>query len=177
MPMKSHKTISCRSLYWDMNLLSYRCPGVKSAWSHSQYQWRSIPGIQCVKSTISGDINVKQRIGWCFHIKSVLPVYVFLHWKYQTAWRRLATPGFIYITLEVVTSCTPVLSSALPLITSLIASFMGPTWDPPGADRTQVGPMKMAIWDNIVTITPSPLRSLFVVLGVCWALSRHNDTS
>ena len=25
--------------------------------------------------------------------------------------------------------------------TSLIARFMGPTWGPPGADRTQVGPM------------------------------------
>ena len=28
---------------------------------------------------------------------------------------------------------------------TLIARFMGPTWDPPGADRTQVGPM-MATW-------------------------------
>ena len=27
------------------------------------------------------------------------------------------------------------------VITSLIAGFMGPTWGPPGADRTQVGPM------------------------------------
>ena len=26
-------------------------------------------------------------------------------------------------------------------VTSLIARFMGPTWDPSGADRTQVGPM------------------------------------
>ena len=25
--------------------------------------------------------------------------------------------------------------------------FMGPTWGPPGADRTQVGPMNFAIWD------------------------------
>ena len=29
--------------------------------------------------------------------------------------------------------------------TSLIAMFMGPTWSPPGADRTQVGPM-LAPW-------------------------------
>ena len=26
-----------------------------------------------------------------------------------------------------------------------MARFMGPTWDPPGADRTQVGPM-LAPW-------------------------------
>ena len=29
---------------------------------------------------------------------------------------------------------------------ALIASFMGPTWGPSGADRTQVGPMNFAIW-------------------------------
>ena len=31
------------------------------------------------------------------------------------------------------------------LLYSLIAKFMGPTWDPSGADRTQVGPM-LAPW-------------------------------
>ena len=30
-------------------------------------------------------------------------------------------------------------------LTSQIASFMGPTWGPPGADRTQLGPM-LATW-------------------------------
>ena len=30
-------------------------------------------------------------------------------------------------------------------VTSTIARFVGPTWDPSGADRTQVGPM-LAIW-------------------------------
>ena len=30
-------------------------------------------------------------------------------------------------------------------LSSLIAMFMGPTWGPPGADRTQVGPM-LAPW-------------------------------
>ena len=34
---------------------------------------------------------------------------------------------------------------AVVLLPSLIARFMGPTWGPPGADRTQVGPM-MATW-------------------------------
>ena len=35
----------------------------------------------------------------------------------------------------------------------LIARFMGPTWGPSGADRTQVGPMNFVIWD----IIPGPL--------------------
>ena len=34
---------------------------------------------------------------------------------------------------------------------SLIARFMGPTWGPPGADRTQVGPMNFAIWVYLYT--------------------------
>ena len=29
-----------------------------------------------------------------------------------------------------------------------IARFMGPTWGPPGADTTQVGPMILAIWEG-----------------------------
>ena len=33
----------------------------------------------------------------------------------------------------------------VPMLTSPIASFMGPTWDPHGADRNQVGPM-LAPW-------------------------------
>ena len=32
-----------------------------------------------------------------------------------------------------------------PAMTSLIVRFMGPTWGPSGADRTQVGPM-LALW-------------------------------
>ena len=44
---------------------------------------------------------------------------------------------------EIVT-CTPVMRSIWSLILSLpslIARFIGPTWGPSGADRTQVGPM------------------------------------
>ena len=40
---------------------------------------------------------------------------------------------------------------------SLIARFMGPTWDPPGDDRTQVGPM-LAPW------------TLLSGLGNCWEI-------
>ena len=35
----------------------------------------------------------------------------------------------------------PCILSNKNLILSLIARFMGPTWGPSGADRTQVGPM------------------------------------
>ena len=46
---------------------------------------------------------------------------------------------------------------------SLIASFMGPTWGPSGADRTQVGPM----------LAPWPLLSGFG--AICSELRLHND--
>ena len=38
-------------------------------------------------------------------------------------------------------------------ITSLMARFMGPTWGPSGADRTQVGPM-LAPWTLLSGILP-----------------------
>ena len=50
---------------------------------------------------------------------------------------------------------------------SLIARFMGPTWGPPGADRTQVGPMwvpmKIAIW---VVILMSALWNIWTQLNL-----------
>ena len=58
-------------------------------------------------------------------------------------------------------------------VTSLIARFMGPTWGPSGADRTQVGPM-LAIWTllsgvaiiksrhtNVMSCKQSPASWLF----------------
>ena len=45
---------------------------------------------------------------------------------------------------------------------SLIARFMGPTWDPPGADRTQVDPMNLAIRGKTVNMShmvPTPQDS------------------
>ena len=41
--------------------------------------------------------------------------------------------------------CSVLVIDVLHTITSLIARFMGPTWGPSGADRTQVGP-KLAPW-------------------------------
>ena len=38
------------------------------------------------------------------------------------------------------------------IMSSLIAKFMGPTWGPPGADRTQMGPM-LATWTLLSELT------------------------
>ena len=40
-------------------------------------------------------------------------------------------------------------------IPHLIARFMGPTWGPSGADRTQVGPMNLAIWVSPLRLPPT----------------------
>ena len=55
-----------------------------------------------------------------------------------------------YGTLNISKSCTPALHVSLEWYlaiknTTQIARFMGPTWGPSGADRTQVGPM-WATW-------------------------------
>ena len=47
--------------------------------------------------------------------------------------------------------------------TSLIARFMGPTWGPSGADRTQVGPM-LAPWTTLSGIS-----------CLCWRSVDHDD--
>ena len=54
--------------------------------------------------------------------------------------------------------------ASLRYATSPIARFMGPTWGPPGADRTQVGPMLATwtllygIWILVIWITHSKLN-------------------
>ena len=47
--------------------------------------------------------------------------------------------------------------------TSLIVRFMGPTWGPSGADRTQVGPI-LAPWNVLSGISRSMLRSVLFIL-------------
>ena len=53
----------------------------------------------------------------------------------------------------------------------LIARFMGPTWGPSGADRTQVGPM-LAIWtllSGTISCNGQPLRVISIItLHVSW---------
>ena len=59
-------------------------------------------------------------------------------------------------------------------ITSLIARFMGPTWGPSGADRTQVGPM-LAPWTLLSGLACMWLMrpALFTEKGmiICWQIS------
>ena len=58
-----------------------------------------------------------------------------------------------------------VFQSHLTAVASLIARFMGPTWDLPGADRTQVGPM-LAPWTLLSGVaqqaTPRTTAALFI---------------
>ena len=51
----------------------------------------------------------------------------------------------------------------------LIARFMGPTWDPSGADRTQVGPM-LAPWTWLSGYSSwhKPLVNSFIILMIVW---------
>ena len=58
------------------------------------------------------------------------------------------------------------------LLWSQIARFKGPTWGPPGADRTQVGPTNLAIRDVVVYFlhisqinTPQLIH--YIMIGVC----------
>ena len=48
---------------------------------------------------------------------------------------------------------------------TLIARFMGPIWGPSEADRTQVGPMNLAIW-VLFNSHESPLLAFFYDVGI-----------
>ena len=55
-----------------------------------------------------------------------------------------------------------------PLATTLIARFMGRTWGPPGANRTQVGPT-LATWTLLsVYVHVTPLAILWFNITPCW---------
>ena len=55
-------------------------------------------------------------------------------------------------------------TAIFPPITSQMARFMGPTWGPPGYDRTQVGPM-LAPWTLLSGIQLIPLNIHRILLG------------
>ena len=61
------------------------------------------------------------------------------------------------------------------ITTSLIARFMGPTWGPPGADRTQVGPM-LAPWTLLsgllrgCCVDDSSWTTFTTQIELCWLL-------
>ena len=53
------------------------------------------------------------------------------------------------------------------IIWSLIAKFMGPTWGPPGAERTQVGPLFPWTLLSGILLCPAPSIHLYVPPSVC----------
>ena len=81
-------------------------------------------------------------VAWLYWIKKRLTYYMFRNktvpGEDTTTPRSLVPPTDIR---HVATWC----QTLALIIQSLIARFMGPTWGPSGADRTQVGPM-LAPW-------------------------------
>ena len=55
--------------------------------------------------------------------------------------------------------------------TSLIARFMGPTWGPPGVDRTQVGPV-LAPWTLL-----SGIHYVVIHWNLCFCIGRGKQSS
>ena len=72
-------------------------------------------------------------------------------------------PGDAYMHQEIVSSLVQIMTCLIsakllsePKLASRIARFMGPTWGPSGADRTEVGPM-LAPWtllSGLLSIRP-----------------------
>ena len=54
------------------------------------------------------------------------------------------TPGDTATAIATTTTTTIITTTTTTTTTTLIARFIGPTWGPSGADRTQVGPMLAA---------------------------------
>ena len=74
----------------------------------------------------------------------------------------------IFPSAEVIMTLSHVAMAAVKfdLNLSLIAMFMGPSWGPSGADRTQVGPM-LAPWTLLSGVIYSSMDSII------WKLSWH----
>ena len=65
-------------------------------------------------------------------------------------WGRMQTAGLCFPLGETSSTVAQVIAEC---IWTLIARFMGPTWGPSGADRTQVGPM-LASWTLLSGLMP-----------------------
>ena len=65
---------------------------------------------------------------------------------------------------------------SIPHEISLIARFIGPTWGPSGADRTQVGPM-LAPWTLLSGMWHRLGVSCFVVVICCHLISQNKTRS
>ena len=66
----------------------------------------------------------------------------------------LANVGERYNTVNILQN----IRNTPPIARTLIARFMGPTWGPSGADRTQVDPMNFAIWVHLRVMYGRALR-------------------
>ena len=70
--------------------------------------------------------------------------------------------------------CEAAMSAHRHLMVSPIARFMGPTWSPSGADRTQVGPM-LAPWTLLSGITmKASVACYFQCKFAIWLLKSRN---
>ena len=71
-------------------------------------------------------------------------------------------------------------STSVVFLTPLIARFMGPTWDPSGANRTQVGPM-LAPWTFLSgSLWPSDIIWHYKLKTLCFlflVIAFHIQTS
>ena len=93
---------------------------------------------------------------------------------------KMGHSGFVLYPTNIKVLINPIdnLIAELTIASSQIARLMGPTWDPSGADRTQVGPMLIpwTLLSGILQFQPdvwiSKLVSIIISL-VCI----HNDTA
>ena len=63
------------------------------------------------------------------------------------------------------------------VIGSLIARFLGPTWGPPGAERTQVGPLSPWTLLSGILLCPAPSIHLSVPQSVCPSRPCYQSTT
>ena len=78
-------------------------------------------------------------MAWCFSTRASVATVLITH---QCVSRCLRDKRWHYISFALK---QPILAIMMTMLTSLIERFLGPTWGPSGADRTQVGPM-LAPW-------------------------------
>ena len=75
-----------------------------------------------------------------------------------------ATPGATATAIATTTTTTIITTTTTTTTTTLIARFIGPTWGPCGADRTQVGPM-LAAWTLLFGYS---WHICIALMFVCW---------
>ena len=82
----------------------------------------------------------------------VCPVYMY---KYGYLWNWMLFPLVLYTALCISFAGCSIALCRIIMIIPLIARFLGPTWGPSGAGRTQVGPMLApgTLLSGIVSIT------------------------